>query len=100
MVSRQERKRNWWIVAIPLALVLAFGAGIAVVVVVAIHSEQRWRIFAAKHHCKVVGRRSGDIAPNVGISVDANGKVASVITTIIEPDETGYLCDDGVTYWR
>lgn len=61
----------------------------------AAHVEQRqWNAFAAEHACKVVGRVTGDVLVSPVIS--QNGGIA-VTTT---PDKVGFLCNDGVTYWR
>lgn len=56
---------------------------------------QQWEKFKTDHACVVTGR----IAPSssVGVGVGTNGSPAVVL--ISEPGKTGWLCDDGVTYW-
>lgn len=66
-----------------------------------IAEEQRqWDAFAEAHHCKVVGHSKGHTTTGVGFGITASGQSGTVITTSTTPDTTGYLCDDGVTYWR
>jgi hypothetical protein len=48
----------------------------------------------------VVGRMSGSTQTGVGYGVTANGQFGTVVTTTSTPSKTGYLCNDGVTYWR
>lgn len=60
----------------------------------------RWRAFLEAHACKLVGKMSGGAQTGFGVGVTANGQVGTVITTINTPSKTGWLCDDGVTYWR
>lgn len=48
-----------------------------------VQDREEWQRFVIEHHCKVIGEMSG--------SSTGNGYI---------PAKTGYLCDDGVTYWR
>ncbi|WP_318528941.1 hypothetical protein, partial [Klebsiella pneumoniae] len=57
--------------------------------------EQDWRNWA-KEHCKVIEKREGATTTGVGISL--KGQAGVFLGG--EPDQTGYLCDDGVTYWK
>lgn len=74
---------------------------VAVICIVAglfglVANERKWEAFKAKHHCKIVGKASGDVFNTVGIG--ANGQVTVGIGST--PDKTGWQCDDGMTYWR
>lgn len=80
---------DWWIPAIAIALI---GLLITAVVI----DSKRWEEFSAAHKCKVVGKMQGDVNPGVGIG--ANGQATAIVTTT--SSKTGWLCDDGVTYWR
>lgn len=51
-----------------------------------------WEEFASKHNCRVVGNQKG--AAQMGISSSGS------VVTVFEADKVGFLCDDGVTYWR
>nr|AGH89384.1 hypothetical protein [uncultured bacterium] len=56
-----------------------------------------WETFKTAHNCKVVGKADGH--SNGGVGVTTSGSVA-FIAGDRTPDKTGYLCDDGVTYWK
>jgi hypothetical protein len=60
-----------------------------------IAENKRWHVYAAAH-CKVVGRMDGDVG--TGITSTGNGQVGFAVVTT--PDKIGYLCDDGMTYWK
>jgi hypothetical protein len=59
---------------------------------------KHWKAFSEQHHCKVVGRMSGDTVTTVAPIIGGNGGIAVGVSST--PSKTGYLCDDGVTYWR
>lgn len=63
--------------------------------VASIEEQLEWDAFA-KTHCKVVGRMASSTGSGIGIT--GGGNAALVVTTT--PEKTGYLCDDGITYWR
>lgn len=58
--------------------------------------QERWEQFAATHDCKVIGHKKSQAIMGTGIS--SSGNVVTTTQTI--PAQTGYLCNDGVTYWR
>lgn len=62
------------------------------IVALAVRADQAWDKFSVEHACKVVGKMSGDTFN----TIDARGNVGIGSTS----PKTGYLCDDGVTYWR
>jgi hypothetical protein len=93
---RRQRWQEWRDNALIL-LVAGVVLGLIVGIIYAMVREARqWEAFAAEHNCKVVGHMTGSVASTVGVGGD--GKVVSGVTTT--PSKTGYLCDDGVTYWR
>lgn len=51
-----------------------------------------WNEFRELHECKVVSRESSSTA--LGVSGSGNAVVMSV------PGKTGWLCNDGITYYR
>lgn len=82
---------EWW----PAYAGLALGIGLFAAAFGALTADQKqWDAFAATHACKVVGRMSGDVLVSPVFS--DKGGVAVTST----PDKTGWLCNDGVTYWR
>lgn len=63
-----------------------------------VQEAERWALFKAEHDCKVVGRERGHTSTGVAPIVGGSGGVGVVVVNT--PDKTGWLCDDGVTYWR
>lgn len=92
--------RTWWEWHKPEMLGSLMGIGIGafliLALVAAIKEEQHWNAFKAAHKCKVVAQISGSVGTTVGS--DMNGSVVVGTTSI--PGKTGWLCDDGVTYYR
>ena len=81
-----------WVAAIVLVL-------LGVLFVTAhIYDERAWTEFVKEHECRVVGKTSSSTATTVAPVIGGNGGV-SVGTTVI-PGKTGWLCNDGITYWR
>lgn len=58
--------------------------------------EARWEQFKVDHACKVIAKISGDVFNTFGISASGS----SVVGVAATPDKTGWLCDDGVTYYK
>lgn len=91
-----NRMKGWGeLVAILVTVVVSLLA-LALMVWAAVQAEKRWAKFAAEHDCKVVGKMKGDLL--VSITIDSKGQMGIAATAA--PDKTGYLCNDGVTYWR
>lgn len=61
-----------------------------------IKESHEWDAFKVAHSCKVVSRISGDVYIVNGF--DSKGNMTT--GTAVSPDKIGYLCDDGVTYYR
>ncbi|EOI8157887.1 hypothetical protein ACMW0A_004877 [Klebsiella variicola] len=78
-----------------IALLCGVMSVLVVLVLASDQKEQDWRDFAAEH-CKVIEKREG--ATTTGVAVSLKGQAGVFIGG--EPDQTGYLCDDGVTYWK
>jgi hypothetical protein len=62
----------------------------------AISDIREWNAFKFDHNCKVVGKMRGDVVTT--IAPTTGGGVAIGVASI--PAKTGWLCDDGITYWR
>lgn len=58
--------------------------------------HKAWEQFLVEHNCRVVARISG--STGVGPTIGANGNIG--VATISVPGKTGWLCDDGITYFR
>lgn len=76
---------------------MAFCIGLFVLAMWALmDSAKRWEEFKSQHNCKIVGKIDGDVV--VGTGIGANGQMTTVVGSTA--GKTGYLCDDGVTYWK
>jgi hypothetical protein len=80
-------------IMIILAILCIFGAGYSLY-----HDNRRWEEFRVTHDCKVIGKMNGALVTTVGPAIGGNGGVA--IGVGVTPDKTGWLCNDGMTYWR
>lgn len=69
-------------------------------IVVIFYEEKRWTEFSAANNCKKVAQMTGDVQVGVGYGMTSGGQFGTLITTSTTPPKTGWLCDDGVTYWR
>lgn len=85
---------------IPVILLLTWIIGIPALIYLAVAEANAWAEFSEEHECQVVGRMSGSVNTGTGVGVTTTGEVGSVFTTTYTPSKTGYLCNDGVTYWR
>ncbi len=59
-----------------------------------------WEAFKVEHHCEITDKMAGNVDVNVGVALDTNGDLSQVVTVKETPSKTGWLCDDGVTYWK
>ena len=62
----------------------------------AFQEDKQWKEFAATHKCRKVAQIRGEVYLTTGIG--SNGQM--ITGTATTSDKTGYLCDDGVTYYR
>lgn len=63
-----------------------------VAITLAVMEAKEWAAFKDAHHCKVVAHIRGDTFN----TINADGSVGIGTT----PSKTGWLCDDGITYYR
>lgn len=61
-----------------------------------IQEHKAWEQFRVEQNCRVVAKISG--STGVGPTITGSGDVG--VTTISVPGKTGWLCDDGITYFR
>jgi hypothetical protein len=78
---------------------------LAVIVITSLLTDaddnEKWETFKRTHSCKVIVRISGDTQLGIGYGIAVNGQqMVIVLTPNTTPDKTGWICDDGVTYWR
>ena len=77
-------------------LLVALTALLAWAILALVENERKWEQFKVDHQCKVVAHIRGDVFNTVGF--DGSGNVSVGIGST--PDKTGWLCDDGMTYYR
>jgi hypothetical protein len=78
--------------------VLLIGALVWFGVKADIRERENWQVFAQQHDCKVTGKKASSSSTGVAPIIGGNGGIA--ITTSTIPAQTGWLCDDGITYWN
>lgn len=78
-----------------IAVLVGVVSVLVALVLASYQKEQEWRDWATEH-CKVIEKREG--ASTTGVGVSLKGQAGVFIGG--EPDQTGYLCDDGITYWK
>lgn len=66
------------------------------IVWLAVEEGKEWNAFKQTHACRKVAHVRGHVQPITGF--DSKGNVT--FSTVTTPDKTGWLCDDGVTYYR
>ncbi len=74
------------------AIGLVILALFALLVVGLVMEAKEWNAYKAAHNCKVVGKMDG----SHGFGISTSGKGVTTYT----PGKTGWLCDDGITYWK
>lgn len=96
-------KEMWddgWLGRLMIALLVFMVLLIPAVIYGSIKEAEEWAAFSVAHACKKVGHISGISQTGVGFGMTASGQMGTVVTTSSTPSKTGWLCDDGVTYWR
>ena len=71
---------DYWAVVGLFALLLAAMLGLSLSLAASHNEEEKaWLQFRREHHCRIIGEMTGGYKT---------------------PPKTGWLCDDGKTYWR
>lgn len=65
-----------------------------------IEEHKAWDKFKETHSCKLISISQGYTATGTGVGLMANGQVGTVITSNFVVGQEGWLCDDGITYFR
>jgi hypothetical protein len=81
---------------VPIGVGTAVAAAFGGLIYLAYQDHKAWEQFRVDHNCYVVAKISG--STGLGNTITGNGNVG--ITTITVPGKTGWLCDDGITYYR
>ncbi len=77
-MSKMEKMIDVWLFRLIMGLFALMLALIPTFIYLSIQEQKEWKEFAADHDCKVV----------------------AAIRSALLPAQTGYACNDGVTYWR
>lgn len=80
-------------VLLPIALIIIL---LVVMIYISEEADKKWAAFSAEHNCKVVAKISGSTFNTYSVNPQGQMQVGVGST----PDKTGWLCDDGVTYYR
>jgi hypothetical protein len=62
--------------------------------------SKQWQKFSAEHNCKIISYDAGSTNIGFGTGIMTNGKFGTGTIVVTESSKTGYLCDDGIIYWR
>ena len=78
--------------------IVALGIGVLLGLIIwaVVNEQNEWDDFKQTHNCKIVSQVSGSTFNTFG--VDGKGYPTVGVGTI--PSKTGYLCNDGITYFR
>lgn len=69
---------------------------LGIMIALLVWEQNQWQEFKVAHKCKAVSHIKGDVFTTVSVSPQAQ-----VMTGVgSTPDKTGWLCDDGITYFR
>lgn len=87
-------------IRVVLAILIFLFLLIPLTIYLAIKEQKKWDAFSIEHNCRVVGKITGSSQTGFGVGITANGQIGTIITTSSIPQKTGWLCDNGITYWR
>lgn len=79
-------------------LTLSLVCAISALVYLDIEQNRQWEHFKIDHQCKLTGKISGDLYIAPTFTFGGNGGVG--IAMLGTPAKTGWLCNDGILYWK
>lgn len=88
---------DYWPVILFIAIITAL---LVIVGMEEIEERKQWQNFALEHKCKKVGDIQPHTSVGTGVGMTGNGKTGVMVMNNYEPGKEGFLCDDGITYWR
>lgn len=88
---------DYWLLVVAVLLPVVF---MVVGVLVSLEKEKQWQQFKEAHACRLVGVVASQAIPGIGVGFNASGNSTVVSTTQFIPEKEGWLCADGITYWR
>lgn len=60
--------------------------------------QLEWQQFSLQHKCEIVGVKESSTTMGIGPTFSTKPGFSTMVMTI--PAQTGWLCDNGITYWR
>lgn len=88
------RKNMDKIVFVVVSVLLVFLTSLYIVMDKA--EKKEWESFAKNHDCKIVSKEKG--VTSLSPIMSNNGSMLFMVSK--DHDKTGYLCNDGITYYR
>ncbi len=88
------------VILFSVGVLVIFGSIIFFVQRESTKEAEKWILFSKENNCKKIGHMKGGVNTGIGFGAASSGQFGTIVTTNVEPDKTGYKCDDGVTYWR
>ena len=85
-----------WPCRLAIITVTVIVLSVPLLVWAAIVEDREWEKFKVDHKCRIVSYQPSTSSTGTGLS--PKGEITTVVVTT--PDKTGWLCDDGVTYYR
>ena len=61
---------------------------------------QQWEEFKVAHSCEITQKMKIPLTLNPVVTVGGGGNVGTGITASGGEEKKGWLCDDGIVYWR
>lgn len=94
------KRQRGYVTAIEVILLSVLVLGVPLLIWAGVQGAREWRQFAQEHNCKVVAEVAPSTGTGISTTIGPNGHVGIGPTVVSIPGKTGYLCDDGITYWR
>lgn len=95
-----ENWRSLWILWFLSVLVVLLAVLAWVDFIESAEEKQRWQLFKEEHNCKITEHKKGQLSDDIVPMIGPDGDVTVAVVARKTPDQVGWLCDDGVTYWR
>lgn len=67
-------------------------------ITLSVEESKKWELFKVEHNCKIVAHIDGSMHTGIAPIMGGNGGVGIVISST--PSKDGWLCDDGITYYK
>jgi len=89
-----------WLGITLLAMIIMLAILIPLSIYVSTEESKSWDEFKEMHSCNMTSATHGYTTTGTGIWIIANGQVGTVMVPNYISGKEGWLCDDGITYFR